>query len=242
MAWSFSSIVSVMSTSSCGLLPLDQVDLAHLVRLVLGQQLGERQVVARERVDAIEHDAAGDPVVPVPAVEVAVRAIRVLRDDQVGPPPADLAGRRPAGAGACPPPRRPRSRGTRRARRRAPARRSAARLRGSAPGAPARSSRSVDPLLPLVTIDVRDLAPLLHELRDGPARPELGVVGMRRHHHDSVARPRHALPPVVAGAGVSLPWRPHRHAAASSSAAPRRNGADRSTASAQAPITSGPRI
>ena len=49
-------------------------------------------MVAGKRVDAIEDDAGGDPVVPVPSVEVAVRAIRVLRDDQVWLPPADLAG------------------------------------------------------------------------------------------------------------------------------------------------------
>src|SRR2546422_502444 len=73
------------------LLPLDQVHLTHLVGLVIGQELGERQAVARERIDAIEHDAGGDPVIAVPAEEVGVRPVRMLRDDQVGPPPADLA-------------------------------------------------------------------------------------------------------------------------------------------------------
>jgi hypothetical protein len=61
------------------------------VRLVLGQQLGKRQVIAGERIDAIEHDAAGDTVVAMPSVEVRVRPLGALRDDQAGAPAADLA-------------------------------------------------------------------------------------------------------------------------------------------------------
>jgi len=69
---------------------LDQIYLAYLVRLVLREEFGKRKVVSGKRVDAVEHDASDDPVVPVPAREVAVCSVRVLRDDQVGPPSADL--------------------------------------------------------------------------------------------------------------------------------------------------------
>ena len=49
-------------------------------------------MVARQRVDTVEHNAGCGPVVPVPAREVVVRAVWVESDDEVRSPPSDLAG------------------------------------------------------------------------------------------------------------------------------------------------------
>ena len=70
-------------------LPLDDVDLAHPMWLVLRQELRERQVITGERVDAVEHHAPGNAVIPVGGVEV-VRAVWTLGDDEVRPPLPDL--------------------------------------------------------------------------------------------------------------------------------------------------------
>jgi hypothetical protein len=47
-------------------------------------------MIASQRIHTVEDDAGGDPVVAVPAEEVAVRSVRVLRDDEIGAPAADL--------------------------------------------------------------------------------------------------------------------------------------------------------
>src|SRR2546422_7758860 len=72
-------------------LPLHDVNLTHLVRLVIGQQFREGQVVPSQRIDAVEHDPSGHAVVTVGSVEV-VRAVRALGDDEIRPPLADLSG------------------------------------------------------------------------------------------------------------------------------------------------------
>src|SRR3989442_2909 len=71
-------------------LPLHDVDLPYLVRLELRHQLGEGEVIARERIDAVQRDAADDAVVAVRGAEV-VRPPWVLADDHVGPVAPDLA-------------------------------------------------------------------------------------------------------------------------------------------------------
>src|SRR5438477_269780 len=73
------------------ILPLHDVDLAHLVGLELRHQLGEREMVARERVHAIQRDAADDTVVAVRGAEL-VGAQGVLADEEVGAVAPDLAG------------------------------------------------------------------------------------------------------------------------------------------------------
>src|SRR5712691_2070820 len=73
------------------LLPLDDVNLADLVWLVVRQQLRKGHVITGERVDTIEYNSARDAVVPVGGEDVG-RAMRVLSDDEIGPPPSDLAG------------------------------------------------------------------------------------------------------------------------------------------------------
>src|SRR5215470_8618677 len=71
-------------------LPLHDVDLARLVRLVLRHQLGEGEVVARKRIDAVERDAADGAVVTVRGAEV-IGAQGILADDEVGAMASDLA-------------------------------------------------------------------------------------------------------------------------------------------------------
>src|SRR5437879_2359624 len=91
MAFSLTSMVPVMSTTRSGC--------SHWIRYTSrtwcgsysGRKFGKREVVSGKRINAVEHDAAGDPVVPVPAREVAVCAVRMLRNDQVGPPSANLS-------------------------------------------------------------------------------------------------------------------------------------------------------
>src|SRR4029450_11584529 len=56
-----------------------------------GRSSGKARLIPRERVHAIEHDAAGDAVIPVGAMKT-VRAVWVLGDGEVGAPSADLAG------------------------------------------------------------------------------------------------------------------------------------------------------
>jgi hypothetical protein len=59
----------------------------------------------------------------------------------------------------------------------------------------------------LVTVgddDVRDLAPLFHQLRDGATGAELGIVRVRGHDHDPLGRSRHEPTPVGAAATISL--------------------------------------
>src|SRR6267143_1497607 len=73
------------------ILPLHDVDFAHLVGLELRHQLGEREMVARERVHAIQRDAADDTVVAVRGAEL-VGAQGVLADEEVGAVAPDLAG------------------------------------------------------------------------------------------------------------------------------------------------------
>src|SRR5262249_44776454 len=60
------------------------------MRLVL-PELGKSQMIPRQRIHAIENDAAGSPMIAVPGVEVGIRAVRALRDDQSGSPSPDLA-------------------------------------------------------------------------------------------------------------------------------------------------------
>src|SRR6266545_7858083 len=72
-------------------LPLHNMNLTHLVRLVIGQQFREGQVVPSQWIDAVEHDPSGHAVVTVGSVEV-VRAVRALGDDEIRPPLADLSG------------------------------------------------------------------------------------------------------------------------------------------------------
>src|SRR5262249_40271811 len=111
--------------------PFDDVNLANLVWLVVGKQLREGHVIAGKGVDTIKDGPARDAVVTVGSEEVA-RAVRILRDEQIGPPPSDLTGDiSPEVARACPRPLRRRTRGTRRASLRACPRRSSARPYGS---------------------------------------------------------------------------------------------------------------
>src|SRR6266511_1973019 len=72
-------------------LPLHNMNLTHLVRLVIGQQFREGQVVPSQWIDAVEHDPSDHAVVTVGSVEV-VRAVRALGDDEIRPPLADLSG------------------------------------------------------------------------------------------------------------------------------------------------------
>src|SRR5207245_100113 len=74
-----------------GVVPLHHVNLADLVGLVLGHQLGKRHVIARERIDAVEHDPGDRPVVAMRRVQV-LRAQRLHGDHEVGAPGADLPG------------------------------------------------------------------------------------------------------------------------------------------------------
>src|SRR5215813_2773156 len=71
--------------------PFDDVNLANLVWLVVGKQLREGHVIAGKGVDTIKDGPARDAVVTVGSEEVA-RAVRILRDEQIGPPPSDLTG------------------------------------------------------------------------------------------------------------------------------------------------------
>src|SRR5712691_11324541 len=73
------------------LLPLDDVNLADLVWLVVRQQLRKGHVFTGERVDTIEYNSARDAVVPVGGEDVG-RTMWVLGDDEIGAPPPDLAG------------------------------------------------------------------------------------------------------------------------------------------------------
>src|SRR5207249_9666499 len=72
------------------LLPLHQVHLTHLVRLVVGQQLRKGEMVARQRVDTIEDHTGSGSGVPMPGGRRGVRAGGVERGDKVWWPPAKL--------------------------------------------------------------------------------------------------------------------------------------------------------
>ena len=71
-------------------LPLHHVHLADLVRLEVGHELGKGQVVAREGIDAVEHDAADGAMVAMRGAEV-VGTLRVLAHDEIGTVAPDLA-------------------------------------------------------------------------------------------------------------------------------------------------------
>ena len=135
-------------------------------------------------------------MIAVRAAEI-VGAMRVHRDDQIGPPAPDLAGDvAPQIAGvldlAIGVAQERDVRDAERARGVAllllPDARQA--LGGHRPIARALVAVGHD--------DVRDLAPAPDELRDGPAGPELGVVGVRRHHQHALDLLGHGLS-VVAG-------------------------------------------
>jgi hypothetical protein len=176
-------------------LPLHQVHLAHLVRLVLGQKFGEGHVIARERIHAVEHDTGRDAVIAVRRVEI-VGTMRVLRDDQVRAEAADLS------------------------RHVAPELARVLHLTVLVPeelhaldaehaggvsllGLPDRDQAvgrhgAVARALVAVGDDhVRDLAPLLDELRHRAPGPELGVVRMRGDHHHALDAVCHPLSSVA---------------------------------------------
>src|SRR5256886_15239169 len=71
-----------------GTLPLHHVHFPNPVRLEGGHELRECHVVAGERIDTVERDPTGDPVVAVGGSE-EVRAVWVLADDEIGAPLAD---------------------------------------------------------------------------------------------------------------------------------------------------------
>src|SRR5215831_12734480 len=71
--------------------PFDDVNLANLMWLVVGEQLREGHVVAGKGVDTVKDRPARDAVVPVGGEEVA-RPVGILGDDQIGPPLSDLTG------------------------------------------------------------------------------------------------------------------------------------------------------
>ena len=173
-----------------GVVPRHHVHLADLVGLELGEQLGEGHVIPRQRVHAVEHDPGGDPVVAVRGIEVG-GAVRILGDDEVRPPAADLARDVAAevagvlelavhvaeelhalhaeGPGGVP------------------------LLRLADPRQALGRHRAIAGALAAVGHDdVGDLLALPRELRDGAAGAELGVVGMGGHDQDTVDGCAHA--------------------------------------------------
>ena len=149
-----------------------------------GQELRERHVVAGEGIDAVERHAADDPVVAVRGSE-EVGAMRILADDEVGAPPADLA------RDVAPEVARVLDLAVWIAEERDPFDAERARrvplLLFTDPGESLGGHRSIARALVAVGDDhVDDLAALLAQLRDGAARAELRVVGVRRHDHHTL--------------------------------------------------------
>ena len=74
------------------MLPLDEENLSHTVRFVLGGQFRKGEMVSGKRVNAVEDDTSCSTVIPMPAREIVIRAVRVQRHDQGGAPPPNLVG------------------------------------------------------------------------------------------------------------------------------------------------------
>jgi hypothetical protein len=172
-------------------LPLHHVHLARLVRRVLRHQLGEREVVARERIDTVEGDAADRAVVAVRRAEV-VRALWILADDEVGPMPTDLARDvQPQGPRilhlAVGIPEKRDGLDAERAR-------SVPLLLGADGGEPRRRHRGIARALVAVGHDDEaDLLALFHELCHRAARAKFAVVGVGDDHQHAPDRIGHAL-------------------------------------------------
>src|SRR5204863_1395454 len=173
------------------ILPLHDVDLAHLVRLELRYQLGEREMVARERVHAIQRDAADDTVVAVRGAEL-VGAHGILADEEVGAVAPDLAG------DVAAQPARVLDLAVRVAEERhlldAERARGAALLLLTDGGQPRGGHRAVARALVAVgDDDEADVLAFLDELRHRAARAELAVIGMGGDHQDAPDGIAHAL-------------------------------------------------
>src|SRR5690349_9178796 len=166
-------------------LPPHQVDLADLVRLEpLRGELGERHVITREGIHAVERDAGHDAVVPVGGAQVP-GAVRVLDDEPVRPVPSDRRGHGHAGlagvlhlaVGEAEEVDRLHAQGPRRV----------ALLLLADPRDPLRGHGAVARALVAVGDDaVGDVLVLADELGDGPAGAELGVVGVGGHDQDAL--------------------------------------------------------
>src|SRR2546421_2943047 len=177
------------------ILPLHDVDLAHLVGLELRHQLGEREMVARERVHAIQRDAADDTVVAVRGAEL-VGAQGVLADEEIGAVASDLAG------DLAPQLARVLDLAVRVAEERhlldAEGARGVALLLLTDGGQPRGGHRAVARALVAVgDDDEADVLAFLDELRHRAARAELAVVGMGGDHQyapDGIAHTLGCLP------------------------------------------------
>src|SRR5438045_590227 len=197
------------------ILPLHDVDLAHLVRLELRQQLGEREMVARERVHAIQRDAADDTVVAVRGAEL-VGAQGVLADEKIGAVAPDLAG------DVAAQPARVLDLAVRVAEERhlldAERARGAALLLLTDGDQPRGGHRAVARALVAVgDDDEADVLTFLDELRHRAARAELAVIGMGGDHQyapDGIAHALGCLPSNVylEMPSSSIPIRPRRRA------------------------------
>ena len=141
-------------------------------------------MVAGERIDAVERDPPGDPVVAVGGSE-EVRAVWVLADDEIGAPLADHP------RDVAPQVARVLDLAVRVAEELHPLDAERARrvslLLLADPGEPLGGHRAIArALVPVGDDHVGDLATLLDHLRDGAASAELRVVGVRRHDHDTL--------------------------------------------------------
>src|SRR5262249_51415656 len=197
-------------------------------------------MVTGQRIDAVEYHSRRRPMVPMPAGEVAVRATWVERDDQVGAPPPDLA------TDVAP-------QVTRVFQRAILVAEEFHALRSEHSGSLSllhfpdryqfrrRDAAIPRTLVPVGDDDVGDLPTFPGESSDRAASQEFRVIRMRSNAPPRAGGVRHELPPVSAlAAARALARRRHCHAVPASRTAPARNGAERSKASARAPITSGP--
>ena len=170
---------------------MHDVDLADPVRLELRHELGKRQVVARERIDAVEHDAADGAMVAVRCAEV-VGALRVLAHDEIGAMAPDLA--------RDVTPERPRvldlAVGIAEERHLLDAERAGgvALLLGADRRQSRRGHRAIARALVAVgDDDERDVLAFFHEFRHRAAGAELAVVWVGRDHQHTADRIGHAL-------------------------------------------------